>query len=407
MIISIASSVRFPAPEFENHTLPVMGLESYISDATLWRVLLLSIFLMISGICFHRCRSRKAMLLVCLAGLLVFGFLFKACPCPVGLFQNVADSVVNGQSISAGYLLLFTIPLASALIWGRLFCSGVCPLGAVQELISLTTIQIPNAIDRILRMLPIQVLLVSCVLAASGALYPLCYLDPYLPLFTWSFTFPFALLTIFFLIVGSFISRPFCRFVCPYGALLRFFAIFAAKPPSITNSDCINCKLCEQGCPNNAIFPPEDQTSTVLHTTGRRRLSLLVACLPLALFTGGVIGHFSAPLFAQLHPDVSLVGDLQADRQTSATRSFALTGESLARLQAHAIRAQNKISIGMSLGGMLFAACIMAELIANSRRREHDKKYSIDSGLCLCCGRCYQACPLEKIHVHGTSEHEK
>lgn len=399
MIHCLATSARFPAPEFESHQLPGMNLETYVSDTTIWRIVLLVLLLALSGICFHRYRSRKALILVSAAGLAVFGFVFRACPCPVGLFQNIADSAVNGVWISPGYLLLFAIPLGCALIWGRLFCSGACPLGAVQELVNLKTLHVPNALDRVLRMLPIMVLVICSVVAASGALYPLCYLDPYLPLFLLSFTFPFFILTISFVLLGLFISRPFCRYVCPYGVLLRFFAIFAAKPPIITTDACINCRLCEQGCPNAAILLPEKEDSTELHHTGTRRLSLLVACLPLALFIGGVLGHISAPILAYLHPDVSLLHDLKAQHETLATQAFALSGTSLARLEAQAIRAQNIFAIGMSLGGLIFAACVMAELIVAARRRENDSKYTIDSGLCLCCGRCYQSCPLEQQHV--------
>jgi ferredoxin len=401
MNVALANAARFPAPEFENHELPAMGLESYVSDTTVWRIGLLVIFLILSGICFHRYRSRKAMLLVSLAGLAVFGLILNACPCPVGLFQNVADSAVNDAAIPVTYLLIFIIPLATALFWGRLFCSGACPLGAVQELLSYKTLHVPNALDRVLRMLPILILVLCTVLAASGALYPLCYLDPYLPLFLRSFTFPFALLTIGFVLLG-----PFCRYVCPYGVLLRFFAIFAAKPPVITQSSCIHCRLCEQGCPNAAILSPEEQASTQSHITGTRRLTRLVAFLPLALLIGGILGHLSAPMLAELHPDVSLLHDLDAQRQTSAARSFASSGRSLPQLKAQAIRANNIITIGMSLGGILFAACVMAEMIANSRRRQSETTYTIDSGLCLCCGRCYQACPLE-VHVPKEVEHEK
>lgn len=406
MIIGLATSTRFPAPEFDNYDLPTMGLESYVGDTTALRIGLLVLFLILSGLCFHRFRSRKAILLVSFSGLVIFGFLFRACPCPVGLFQNIADSAVNGTPISIAYLLLFAVPLACALIWGRLFCSGACPLGALQELLNLKSFRIPGPIDRVLRMIPVLVLIICSVVAASGALYPLCYLDPYLSIFLLSFTSPFVILTIVFLLLGLFISRPFCRFICPYGVLLRFFAIFSVKPPKITNATCIDCKLCEQGCPIGAIISPEDKTTSDNYINGRRRLSLLIVCLPVVLLVGGVVGHISAPMLAYLHPDVSLLYDLQEHHETLSTKAFDLSGSSISRLEVQALRANSIFSIGMSLGGILFAACFMAEIISFTRRRVNDKQYTIDSGLCVCCGRCYQACPLEKHYVQKVAEHE-
>ena len=396
MIFPLAATARFPAPEFEHYKLPAMNLEPYVGDSTFWRVGVLVLFLILSGLCFYRFRSRKAMLGISLAGLVVFGFVFNACPCPVGLFQNVADSAVNSQPISPAYLLLFALPLACALIWGRLFCSGACPLGAVQELLHWKSRSVPPALDRVLRMLPVLLLVVFAVAAASNAVYPLCYADPYLPLFLLSFSMPFALLTLAFLLLGLFISRPFCRYCCPYGALLRFFAIFAARKPRITTATCINCKLCEQGCPNGAILSPEDKNSTEAHIRGTRRLSLLVACLPLALFAGGIIGYESAPILAELHPDIRLLRDVKEYRKTPEAEAFEISGSSLPRLETKARRNRNIIDIGMTLGGIIFAAGMMAELIASSRRRKSEVSYEIDSGLCFCCGLCYQTCPLEK-----------
>lgn len=399
MIFTFATAARFPSPEFENYKLPAMDLEAFVGDSIFWRVGVLVLFLILSGIFFHRFRSRKAMLAIVFAGLIVFGFLFAACPCPVGTFQNIADSAVNGLPLSIGYLLLFAIPLACALFWGRLFCSGACPLGAVQELLHGKSVHVPIPLDRVLRMTPILILIIFSVAAASGALYPLCYIDPYLPLFLLSFTMPFALITLVFLLAGLFISRPFCRYLCPYGALLRFFAVFAARKPKITNETCINCKLCEQGCPNGAILAPENDDSTESHIKGTRRLSMLVACLPLALFIGGIIGYAAAPLLAKTHPDVRLLRDVKQHKKTLEVEAFESSGSSISRLETKALRARNITTVGMSLGGIIFAACLMAELIAVARRRKTEKTYEIDSGLCFCCGRCYQTCPLEKSHT--------
>ena len=459
---------RFPAPEFDNYTLPEMNLETVISDPTYIRVAVLAVFLLVSGICFYRVRSRKLMLAVFAAGLVVFGYVFTVCPCPVGIFQNIVEGVSlefgvwsvelveNNSTLHTphstlttphpGILLLFTVPLATALFFGRLFCAGACPLGAVQELLYWGAPHVPRPIDRVLRMLPVALLLVFTVMTATGMGFTLCYYDPYLPLFLLSFTLPFTAITVVFLLIGLVVSRPFCRYICPYGVLLRFFALFASEglgakglgtrgvkilapsPSPLAPSSCINCKLCEQGCPNGAIIPPEPLPPPDVQKHAARRLATLVSLTPFALLLGGMIGYFAAPVVSAWHPDVKLLRMLDADaagaqvasgqwlvaseegeavshekQKTSVTTSaqtleveaFYELGMSRTALENNVIHAQNRIMLGMCLAGILFAGCVMAELIVESRRRKEEDKYCIDASLCFCCGRCYQTCPLE------------
>ena len=227
-MIPLMAQARFPAPEFDNYTLPQLQLETLVRDPIAWRVGALLVFLVVSGLCFYRWRSSKAMRLLALAGLVVFGFVFTACPCPVGMFQNLLAAFVHGQPFGYGLLLLFAIPLATALLFGRLFCAGACPLGAVQELLLWKPVQIPLHADRALRFVPVAIFLLVVVAVVAGMAFPLCSLDPYLPLFLWSCSIP----TVAFLVLGLFISRPFCRYVCPYGVLLRLFSLVSWKVPS-------------------------------------------------------------------------------------------------------------------------------------------------------------------------------
>ena len=433
---------RFPAPEFENYTLPEMNLETAVSDPTYLRVAALVVFLLISGMCFYRVRSRKLLLAVSALGLVVFGYVFTACPCPVGMFQNIAESAMPGSPIPLSVLLLFAVPLAAALFFGRLFCTGACPLGAVQELLYWGAPHVPRPLDRVLRMVPIALLLVLTVMATSGMGFTLCYYDPYLPLFLLSFTLPYSAITLVFLLIGLVVSRPFCRYICPYGVLLRFFALFAAVKPQIpvasgqwpvssedeegkvagderretshwplaTSHSCINCKLCEQGCPNGAIIPPEPLPPPEIQKHGARWLATLVSLTPFALLLGGIIGYVAAPVVSAWHPDVRLLRMLDADatsattgEQTLEVEAFYELGKSRTALESSVIHAQNRIMLGMTLCGLIFAGCVMAELIAESRRRKEEDKYTIDASLCFCCGRCYQTCPLE---VSGNKELE-
>ena len=392
---TIWAQARFPAPEFENYTLPEMNLESTVHDPTFQRVIVLVIFLVISAICFYGLRSRKLMLAIAVAGFVVFGYVFTACPCPVGMFQNIAESASIGIPVPLGVLLLFAIPLAFTLFFGRLFCAGACPLGAIQELLHWKTVNVPRPLDRVLRMLPILLFVIITVMAVSGMGFMLCRYDPYLPLFLLNFPMPFTLITLAFLLLGLFVARPFCRYFCPYGVLLRFFALFSLMKPQITVKPCINCKLCEQGCPNGAILSPEHSPTPEVQLIGARRLSFIVALTPFILCVGGTLGFVASPIITAMHQDVRLLRQIQAKEQTLEVEAFESFGTSLAVLEQRVVNAQNTITVGMCLAGIVFAGCVMTELITETRRRKEEDKYDIDGSLCFCCGRCYQTCPLE------------
>ena len=399
----LAAQARFPAPEFESYTLPPMSLEELAADSVLWRVLVLSVFLAVGALCFYKWRSRRAMLAYSLAGLAVFGFLFASCPCPVGMFQNIAQGVADGAYIPAGVLLLFAIPLAASLFLGRIFCGGACPLGAIQELLHWRSVFVPRPLDRVLRLIPALLLLIFLVCAIYGVGFPLCYFEPYLPVFLLDFATPFAILSAVFLLVGLFISRPFCRYVCPYGVLLRFFSLFSLLKPRITSHDCVNCRLCEQGCPNGAVLPPENAGNATQRRIGSRRISMLAACIPFALAAGGFFGYLGAPVLSSFHRDVRLVRELDAGIRSEAVEAFESTTTTREELRARAVKLQNGILVASTVAGALFGALVMAELIAEARRRKEEEVYTIDASLCFCCGRCYAACPLERKEKH----HEK
>lgn len=58
------------------------------------------------------------------------------------------------------------------------------------------------------------------------------------------------------LILSVFTGRPFCRFLCPYGALLSLFSSVSIWKIRLSRKACINCELCHNSCPVDAIRSP-------------------------------------------------------------------------------------------------------------------------------------------------------
>ena len=123
---------------------------------------------------------------------------------------------------------------------------------------------------------------------------------------------------------------------------------------------------------------------------------MLTALIPFALFAGGLFGYFCAPVLSSFHRDVRLVRELDAGIRSEAVEAFESTTTTREELRARAIKLQNGVLLASTAAGVLFGAVVMAELIAEARRRKEEEVYTIDPSLCFCCGRCYAACPLER-----------
>ncbi len=54
-------------------------------------------------------------------------------------------------------------------------------------------------------------------------------------------------------ITSVFIYRPWCRFLCPFGAVSCFCSNFALTV-YVRTEDCTECKLCEKICPTQEAF---------------------------------------------------------------------------------------------------------------------------------------------------------
>jgi polyferredoxin len=203
-------------------------------------------------------RSRKAMIALSLACLVYFGFVRAGCICPIGAIQNVTQGAFDSSYyLPFSVIAFFILPLAFALVFGRVFCACVCWLGAMQDLVLLKPLTLPMWLQKSLRIVPFLYLGASVLFAATGALYIICRYDPFVPFFR--FTGPVVMFVAggLVLLASMFVGRPYCRFLCPMGALLSIVSRFSWKGVTITPDHCINCGGCRNACPFGAIQPSD------------------------------------------------------------------------------------------------------------------------------------------------------
>jgi NosR/NirI family nitrous oxide reductase transcriptional regulator len=202
-------------------------------------------------------RSRKWAVALTIGSLAYFGFYREGCICPIGSIQNVAVALTDRTySIPMVVIAIFFLPLVVALFFGRAFCGGVCPLGAIQELVVLKPVQVPPRLDRALGLLKYLYLGGAILLAIKPALgrdFLICRFDPFVGFFRRTGAPHMLMLGGGFLLLGMFVGRPYCRYLCPYGPLLAWCTRLARRGVTITPNKELDCGLCTEACPYGAI----------------------------------------------------------------------------------------------------------------------------------------------------------
>ena len=209
---------------------------------------------------------------ICLPGLNCYSCPGALGSCPIGSLQAVLGSREYRFSF---YLLGFLLIIGAVL--GRFVCGWLCPFGLFQDL--LHKIPFPKKVskvwgDQMLRYLKYFILIVFVILlpmlivdvtglgdpwfckyiCPSGTLmagFPLVAANPSIrAAIGWMFTWKTAILavTVFLSII---IYRPFCRYICPLGAIYGFFNKISLYRLHLDESRCTHCGQCEDACKLN------------------------------------------------------------------------------------------------------------------------------------------------------------
>jgi len=240
----------YVTPEVQ-HPLPRSAIWHTVDVALLALAMALAAWLAL------RKRRRGALVALSVACVAYFGFYREGCICPIGSIQNVAVALVD-PSYAVPYFVIatFALPLVAAVFFGRVFCSGVCALGAIQELMMLKQVDVPPKLDRALGWLRWVYLVLAVIFAVLPLAYRdfvICRFDPFVGLFRFTGQAWLLMVGGIFLLAGIFVGRPYCRWLCPYGALLSVFSRYAWRSFSITPDRELDCGLCTDACPYGAI----------------------------------------------------------------------------------------------------------------------------------------------------------
>jgi NosR/NirI family transcriptional regulator, nitrous oxide reductase regulator len=404
LLAASASAVeRFPPPDFSDHKLPVtttpppeFAANPYVDVALLALALALASYLAIGR------RSRRGLFVLTIASLAWFGFVRNGCICPIGSIQNVTLAIFHpSYAVPWAVAAFFVLPILFTLFFGRTFCASVCPLGAVQELAALRPVNVPAWVDHSLGLLSYVYLGLGVLLAATGTTFLICRYDPFVSFFRLSGSVNMLIFGACFLVVGVFIGRPYCRYLCPYGAILRLVSRFSKWHVTIPPDECIRCRLCEDVCPYGAIREPTVAQAAPQRRRGRRRLVLLIALAPLWIALGFWLGtRLEVPL-AEMHPTVRLADRIRQEQTgrvegtIDASDAFRNTGRAPADLYREALALSATFRTAGGWFGAWIGLVIAVKLIHLSLRRQRTD-YQPDRAACVSCGRCFWYCPVEQ-----------
>ncbi len=404
LCIAATAAERFPPPDFESgYQLPVattpparQALYEYLDAAVLVIALSAAAYFILIK------RSRRAIFILMLLVVAYFGFYRKGCICPIGAIGNVTLTVFDAEyAIPVAALVFFLLPLVFTLFFGRVFCGAVCPLGAIQDLVLVKPVAIPRWLESGLRTFAYLYLSLAVLFAATGSAFLICRYDPFIAFFRRSGSANIVILGLCFLAVGVFIGRPYCRFLCPYGVILRQFSRFSKYRVAITPDDCINCRLCEDACPFGAIDKPTAPWSAETYAKDKKILGFLILLVPILALSGGWLASALAPATSRMDATVRLAERIYLEDKgeltdtTDATDAFRASGKPVQQLYDEAADIRAQFRLGGLMVGVFVGAVAGLKLINHSIRWQRTE-YEANRAGCFACGRCYNYCPQHR-----------
>ncbi|SFW16004.1 4Fe-4S binding protein [Selenomonas ruminantium] len=203
---------------------------------------------------------------LCAPGLNCYSCPAATLSCPLGALQAAGGTAGYGFSFYVGGFLLLL-----GVLWGRLACGFLCPFGLLQDLLSKLPMQKKKLFPPLryvkylllvvfVLLLPVVLLMVNGVGAPAFCEYicPAGTLEAAVPLLLTHVEYRQAIGGLFVLksvilvavLVGClFISRFFCKMLCPLGAIYGLLNRVSICRLHLDEKSCVSCGACRKVCP--------------------------------------------------------------------------------------------------------------------------------------------------------------
>jgi ferredoxin len=402
LTVTASAQNRFPKPDFESgYQYP--SITYHAPSETFWTAIdLIMLVLMMSFIAWAviRRKRRAPVVLVSAVSVAYFGFFRSGCVCSVGSIQNIALSLAGpSYAIPLPVLLFFVLPVLFALLFGRVFCAGVCPMGALQELINVRNFRLSRPVAAVLGVIPWIYLSFAVLYAATRSNFIICRFDPFIGIFRLGGDLGMILFGTALLVASIFTGRPFCRFLCPYGALLSLFARLSVWRIQITPS-CNSCDLCSNACPIDAIRPPYGNKMSESRARGMRRVLAYLIFIPVTTVAGALLLRMSGDTLSQANKDIRLYsmvanGTTAPDEIPLDVEVFFAQGGTPETLALRVADIRRTFVAGATFAGA-FIGMIFGFMFVGLSLKRTRKAYEIDEAACVNCGRCFDYCPQNR-----------
>lgn len=241
--------------------------------------------------------------------------------CPIAMSRTAAGLVAGTvPPTDRSDLWVLMGAIVAAALAGALFCGWLCPLGSVQEWVGRLgrlllgrryNRLVPKKADRALSFLRYAVLGLLVIQTVRFGVATMTTLNPARALMhVWTggaFVAGLAVLAV--VLLGSLaVERPWCRWICPFGALQGLLARVSPWTIRRSESACISCGKCARACP---FLIAVDQVAAVRDGRCNRCTHCVAACP-----VGGGLDYANKPPSIEIRtpaaPGLSLAGSVSA-----------------------------------------------------------------------------------------------